>query len=81
MEQTCNLTPKPKTVKEFFRSRYFWKPFIATSVGALGGFLYYYFVGCTSGACAIGSNPYMSMLTGGFLGWFMVNSPCSSGKC
>lgn len=81
MEETCNLTPKPKTVKEFFTSRYFWKPFIAVAIGSTAGFLYYYFVGCSTGSCAITSNPYMSILAGGFLGWFAVNSPCSSGKC
>lgn len=81
MENTCNLPTRPRNAKEFFTSRYFWKPFIATVVGALGGFLYYYFVGCNSGTCAISSNPYMSILWGAALGFFLVNSPCASGRC
>ena len=81
MENKCEAKPKPQSVKEFFTSWYFWKPFIATVIGAIAGFLYYYFVGCTSGTCAITSSPYMSIIMGGLLGLFVVNSPCSSGKC
>jgi hypothetical protein len=68
-------------IKEFFRSWRFWRPFIAVAIGSLAGFLYYYFVGCNSGSCAITSNPYMSMLWGGLMGLFVVNSPCSRGRC
>ncbi|MCX6287645.1 MAG: YtxH domain-containing protein [Bacteroidetes bacterium] len=48
-----------------------------TSLGGLGGFLYFYFVGCASGTCAITSNPYASIAFGGFLGYFIVNRPCA----
>ncbi|MEZ4627020.1 MAG: DUF6132 family protein [Eubacteriales bacterium] len=41
---------------------------ILAVVGAVGGYLYYYFVGCVSGACAITSNPYISTIYGGVLG-------------
>ncbi|NJK95602.1 MAG: hypothetical protein HC905_12475 [Bacteroidales bacterium] len=68
-------------VKTFFRSWRFWKPFIATTAGALAGFLYYYYIGCTSGTCPITSNPYISTFWGALLGFFIVSSPCSSGKC
>jgi hypothetical protein len=67
--------------KEFFKSWRFWKPFIALVIGGLAGFLYYYFIGCDSGSCGITSDPYMSMVWGGLLGLFLVNSPCSSGRC
>ncbi|MGQ9806584.1 MAG: DUF6132 family protein [Chlorobiales bacterium] len=43
------------------------------ALGALGGFAYYYFIGCASGTCAITSNPYISTgygaLMGAVLGW------------
>ena len=81
MENSCNAKSKPKTVKEFFTSWYFWKPFIATVAGGILGFLYYYNVGCTSGTCAITSNPYSSIITGSLMGYFVVNSPCSRGNC
>lgn len=79
MEKNCQV--KPKTVREFFTSRYFWKPFTGFAVGAVAGFAYYYFIGCTSGSCPITGNPYLSILMGGLLGLFMVNSPCSRGTC
>ncbi|MCW5906421.1 MAG: hypothetical protein KIS94_01050 [Chitinophagales bacterium] len=36
--------------------------------GALAGFLYWKFVGCSSGTCAITSNPLNSTLYGAMLG-------------
>jgi hypothetical protein len=76
MAQNCNTNPKPKTVKEFFKSWYFWKPFLGIIVGGLGGFLFFYFVGCKTGSCAITSNPVSSILMGSFLGFFTTSSPC-----
>ena len=37
-------------------------------VGAIGGFLYYHFVGCNSGTCAITSKPLNSTLYGAMMG-------------
>jgi len=76
MDQSCKATKKPKTFKELIRSSLFWRPVLGLSLGATAGFLYYYFVGCSSGSCAITSNPYLSTLGGAFLGFFIVNSPC-----
>lgn len=47
--------------------RYF-KTIAAFFVGAAGGFAYYYFVGCKTGACPLQSNPLFSSLWGGLLG-------------
>ena len=77
MDSNCTVTPKPKSVKEFFKSRNFWKPFLGVAIGGLGGFLYYYYVGCTSGGCAITSNPFGSIIMGGFFGFFLTSSPCA----
>lgn len=41
---------------------------IMTIVGAVGGYIYYLFVGCASGACLITSNPVISTIYGGVLG-------------
>jgi hypothetical protein len=78
MENSCKSTNKPKTVKEFFRSSYFWKPFTGIAIGIIAGFLYYHFVGCSSGNCPLTGNPYSSMIWGGMLGLFVTNSPCRS---
>jgi hypothetical protein len=79
MEKNCET--KPLNFKAFIKSRWFLKPFIGIVLGGTGGFLYYYFVGCSSGSCPITGNPYMSIMWGGLLGFLLVKSPCSSGKC
>ena len=43
-------------------------------IGAILGFLYYYFVGCASGTCPISSNPYISVVYGGFMGYLFVDA-------
>ena len=39
-------------------------------LGAAGGFAYYRFVGCSSGACPITGNPYISTIYGAVIGIF-----------
>jgi len=46
---------------------------IGVLAGSAGGFLYYYFVGCTSGTCPITSNPYISMVYGALLGYLLMD--------
>lgn len=41
---------------------------IGTVAGAVGGLLYYRFVGCANGTCLITSNPVISTLYGAFMG-------------
>ncbi|MFN0156845.1 MAG: hypothetical protein ACKVRP_02090 [Bacteroidota bacterium] len=42
-------------------------------LGGVGGFAYYYFIGCTGGTCPITSSPYIStaygILMGTVVGW------------
>lgn len=42
-------------------------------LGGIGGFAYYYFIGCNTNACPLTSNPYIStgygMGVGLLLGW------------
>ena len=47
--------------------------FIGIAVGAVGGYLYYYFIGCASGTCAITSKPVNSSLYGGVMGGLLVS--------
>lgn len=42
-------------------------------IGAVGGYLYWYYVGCVSGTCAITSSPVNSSLYGGLMGFLIVN--------
>ena len=41
-------------------------------LGAVGGFLYYNFIGC-NGSCAITGSPYVSTLYGAGIGAVLVN--------
>ena len=46
---------------------------IGAILGAIGGFLYYYFVGCASGTCGITSSPVNSTLYFAVLGGLIMN--------
>jgi hypothetical protein len=46
---------------------------IGVILGAIGGFAYYYFVGCASGTCAITSKPVNSTLYGALMGALFFN--------
>lgn len=81
MEKNAENTAPQNKLIGFIKSKLFVKPLIAMIIGGIGGFVYYYFVGCNSGSCAITSNPYSSIIMGGLLGFFVVNSPCTRGKC
>jgi hypothetical protein len=56
-----------KTIKKYYIQ------LIGLAFGVAGGYLYYKFVGCQSGSCAITSNPYMSMLWGGLMGYLLLD--------
>lgn len=46
---------------------------IGVALGSLLGFLYYYYIGCASGNCAITSKPLNSSLYGGMMGGLFLN--------
>jgi hypothetical protein len=46
---------------------------IGLIVGALGGYLYYHFIGCVSGTCAITSKPLNSTMYGALMGGLLFN--------
>ena len=46
---------------------------VGVLVGAIGGYLYYHFVGCNSGTCAITSKPLNSTLYGALMGGLFFN--------
>jgi hypothetical protein len=45
MENSCKVTPRPKNIREFFTTWYFWKPFIGVVTGVLGGFFGFFVTG------------------------------------
>lgn len=58
-------------MKDFFKKH--WLKMAGVLVGALGGYLYYYYVGCVSGTCPITSNPYSMMIYGAVMGYLLFN--------
>jgi hypothetical protein len=46
---------------------------VGVLVGGIGGYLYYHFVGCASGTCAITSKPLNSTLYGMLMGGLLFN--------
>ena len=76
-DNNCKTNPRPRSIREFLRSWFFWKPLIAIIIGGTAGFLFYFFVGCNSGSCAITSDPYGSVIMGSLLGFFITSSPCA----
>lgn len=77
MSETSEETGTPKNFWNYIRSSGWLRPLIGIVIGGTAGYLYYHFIGCSSGTCAITSSPYLSTLMGGFMGFFVVNSPCS----
>ena len=56
-------------IKEIFKSKRIQIIFLL--VGAVGGFLYWRFIGCNSGTCAIKSVWYWSTLWGAAVGYLV----------
>ncbi len=53
---------------------------IGIAVGAIAGYLYYFYVGCVSGTCAITSKPLNSTLYGALMGGLVFNMFVKSPK-
>lgn len=52
-------------------------------LGAAGGYLYYYYIGCSSGSCPITSRPVNSTLYGALMGALLFanfQAPVSTNK-
>jgi hypothetical protein len=56
-------------IKEFFQTKRIQIIFLL--IGASGGFLYWRFIGCTSGTCAIKSVWYWATLWGAAMGYLV----------
>ena len=53
---------------------------VGVVVGLIAGYVYYHFVGCASGTCAITSKPINSTLYGGLMGGLIFNIFVTSSK-
>ena len=41
-------------------------------LGALAGYAYYHFIGCSTGSCPISSNPWISTMYGAGIGFLLT---------
>jgi len=62
-----------QNLKSKILSKKFLIPFAGTITGIAGGFMYYHFIGCQNGTCAITSNPWLSMLWGAAVGYLIAD--------
>ena len=65
-EKGSLVIQKISPVKKWFKSNKVY--FLAALIGAIGGYLYYQQIGCSSGTCMITSKPVNSTLYGAFMG-------------
>ncbi len=77
MDNNCKVSVKPKSIREFLKSWYFLRPFLGIVAGGAAGFLYYHFVGCSSGSCFITSHSYTTIIFGGLFGYLITSGPCT----
>lgn len=54
---------------------HFKRLFLGALLGTIGGYAYYYFVGCQSGTCAITRDPVHSTLYGALVGIVFLYKP------
>jgi H+/Cl- antiporter ClcA len=57
-----------------------WLLLAGVIVGALGGYLYWYFIGCNNGTCPLTSSPVNSSIAGALLGGLVFTSFPNSKK-
>ena len=48
------------------------KKILPVVIGAAAGYLYYNFIGCVTGTCAITSNPWPSTIVGAVIGLMLM---------
>jgi hypothetical protein len=53
---------------------------IGIAIGAIAGYLYYFYIGCVSGTCSITSKPLNSTLYGALMGGLVFNMFVKSHK-
>ncbi|MBN1183815.1 MAG: hypothetical protein JXB49_16095 [Bacteroidales bacterium] len=75
------LEPESNWIKRTMKSKHFIRTFVYTLIGALSGFLLFYFgIGRHMNVIETG-DIVKSILTGAFFGIFITNSPCVRGRC
>ncbi len=75
------LEPESNWFKRTIRSKHTKRSIIFTLIGAIAGFLYFFLTEGKNMDVIQTGDIIKSMLFGGFLGFFITNSPCARNKC
>ncbi len=75
------LTQEHSWFYRTIRSKRFRNTIIAIVIGASAGFLYFYLTEGRNMTEITSGDIWNSVLIGGFLGFFVTNSPCARGRC
>jgi len=75
MENSENNKPESgkKSIKEQLKNAFALRHIIGIVAGAISGFLYFYFIGCASGACTMKSKPYYYIVLGVLMGYLIAD--------
>lgn len=73
MENFENNEPQKKYFSEQIKNAFKVRHFVGLAIGGIAGFLYYYYVGCQSGTCALKSNPFYNVILGLLFGYLIAD--------
>lgn len=75
------IKPEPSWIKRTIRSQHTKKSVLFIVIGAIAGFLFFYFTEGKNMEVIETAGIIKSMLIGGFFGFFITNSPCARNRC
>ena len=75
------LSQEDNWFKRTFKSRSLRRSLLFIAGGAAAGFLFFYLTEGRQMNEITSGDIWNSLLIGGFLGFFITNSPCSRGRC
>jgi RsiW-degrading membrane proteinase PrsW (M82 family) len=76
-----DIKPQGNWFTRTINSSRFKTTLIAIAIGAILGFLFFYFTEGRLMESIPGKEILKSLLIGGFFGFFITNSPCARGRC
>ena len=76
-----DIKPEGSWLKRTLESKHTRKTLIYIVLGAVAGFLFFYFTEGKSFSQITSGEIFQSMIVGGFLGFFVTNNPCARNRC
>lgn len=79
--EELKLQPQGSWFKRTFLSAHAKKTLLYMAIGAVAGFLFFYFTEGKHLDTITKNDVLNSVLFGSFMGFFLTNSPCARGRC